>query len=122
MSFSQSTFTLDIDGKPTLVLRTKWRVNAEDYCRDWVQAHRDELTTKGPYGSDLPLISRPAITLRMARAVEKAAYEASAHSAQLFDDVSVFILADVGQFNRPNDGELTNDPEQTAGDADPQSS
>lgn len=122
MSFSQSTFTLDIDGKPTLVLRTKWRVNAEDYCRDWVQAHRDELTTKGPYGLDLPLISRPAITLRMARAVEKAAYEASAHSAQLFDDVSVFILADVGHFNRPNDGELTNDPERTAGDADPQSS
>ena len=122
MSFSQSTFTLDIDGKPTLVLRTKWRVNAEDYCRDWVQAHRDELATKGPYGSDLPLISRPAITLRMARAVEKAAYEASAHSAQLFDDVSVFILTDVGHLDRPKDGEPTNDPEQTAGDADPQSS
>ncbi len=68
MSFSLSTFTLDIDGKPTLVLRTKWRANAEDYCRAWVEAHRDELTTKGPYGSDLPLISRPAITLRMARA------------------------------------------------------
>ena len=122
MSFSQSTFTLDIDGKPTLVLRTKWRVNAEDYCRDWVQAHRDELATKGPYGSDLPLISRPAITLRMARAVEKAAYEASAHSAQLFDDVSVFMLTDVGHLDRPEDGEPTNDPEQTAGDADPQSS
>ena len=122
MSFSQSTFTLDIDGKPTLVLRTKWRVNAEDYCRDWVQAHRDELATKGPYGSDLPLISRPAITLRMARAVEKAAYEASAHSAQLFDDVSVFMLTDVGHLDRPKDGEPTNDPEQTAGDADPQSS
>jgi hypothetical protein len=122
VSFSQSTFTLDIDGKPTLVLRTKWRVNAEDYCRDWVQAHRDELATKGPYGSDLPLISRPAITLRMARAVEKAAYEASAHSAQLFDDVSVFILTDVGHLDRPKDGEPTNDPEQTAGDADPQSS
>jgi hypothetical protein len=122
VSFSQSTFTLDIDGKPTLVLRTKWRVNAEDYCRNWVQAHRDELPTKGPYGSDLPLISRPAITLRMARAVEKAVYEASADSAQLFDDVSVFILTDVGHCNRPSDGELTNDPEQTAGDADPQSS
>ena len=122
MSFTPSTFTLDIDGKPTLVLRTKWRVNAEEYCLAWVEAHKDELTTKGPYGSDLPLISRPAITLRMARAAEKAAYEASAHSAQLVHDVSVVMLTDVGHLDNPNDGEPTNDPEQTLGDDDPQAS
>jgi hypothetical protein len=122
VSFSQSTFTLDIDGKPTLVLRTKWRVNAEDYCRTWVQANRDEPTTKRADELDLPLISRPAITLRMARAVEKAVYEASADSAQLFDDVSVFILTDVGHLDNPNDGERTNDPEQAPGDDDPQAS
>jgi hypothetical protein len=112
VSFSLSTFTLDIDRKPTLVLRTKWRVNAEEYCRALVEAHRDELTTKGPYGSDLPLISRPAITSRMARAVEKAAYEASAHNAQLFHDVSVVMLTDVGRLDKPqdNEGEPTNDP------------
>ena len=122
MSFTLSTFTLDIDGKPTLVLRTKWRVSAEEYCRAWVEAHRDELTTKGPYGSDLPLISRPAITLRMAHAAEKAAYEAGARSVQLFDDVSVVMLTDVGHLDSPNDGEPTNDAERTPSDDDPQAS
>lgn len=101
MGFTLSTFTLDIDGKPTLVLRTKWRVSAEEYCRTWVQAHRDELATKGPYGSDLPLISRPAITLRMAHAAERAAYQASAHSAQLFHDVSVVMLTNVWRSDKP---------------------
>ena len=122
MSFTPSTFTLDIDGKPTLVLRTKWRVNAEEYCRAWVEAHQDELTTKGPYGSDLPLISRPAITLRMAHAAEKVAYEAGAHSAELYHDVSVVTLTDVGPLDNPNDGEPTNDTERTPGDDGPQAS
>ena len=121
MSFSLSTFTLDIDGKPTLVLRTKWRVSAEDYCRAWVDAHRDELAITGP-GLDLPLISRPAITLRMARAIEKAAYEASAHSAQVFHDVSVVMLTDVGHLDNPNDSKPTSHPEQKPGDDDPQAS
>lgn len=121
MSFSLSTFTLDIDGKPTLVLRTKWRANAEDYCRAWVEAHRDELTTKGPYGSDLPLISRPAITLRMARAEEKAAYEANAHDAQQFHDVSIVTLIDVGRLDKAND-EPADDPEQRPDGDDPQGS
>lgn len=122
MSFSLSTFTLEIDGKPTLVLRTKWRVNAEDYCRAWVQANRDELTTKRADELDLPLISRPAITLRMALAIEKAAYEASEQIAQVFHDVSVVKLTDVAHLDSPNDGERTNDPEQALGDDDPQAS
>jgi hypothetical protein len=116
VSFSLSTFTLEIDGKPTLVLRTKWRVNAEDYCRAWVQANRDELTTKRADELDLPLISRPAITLRMALAIEKAAYEASEQIAQVFHDVSVVKLTDVAHLDSPNDGERTNDPEQALGD------
>jgi hypothetical protein len=80
VSFSLSTFTLDIDGKPTLVLRAKWQADADEICRAWVQAHWDELTREGPYGTELP----PAVRLRMARATEKAAYETNAHSALLF--------------------------------------
>jgi hypothetical protein len=39
VSFSLSTFTLDIDGKPTLVLRAKWQAHADEYCRAWIQVH-----------------------------------------------------------------------------------
>lgn len=35
VSFSLSTFTLDIDGKPMLVLRTKWQADANEICRAW---------------------------------------------------------------------------------------
>jgi hypothetical protein len=110
VSFSLSTFTLDIDGKPMLVLRAKWQADADEICRAWVQAHWDELTSEGPYGAELP----PAIKLRMARAAEKAAYETNAHSALLFHDVSIVMLTE--RSDEPQDsGEPTNDPEQGPG-------
>ena len=119
MSFSLSTFTLDIDGKPILVLRAKWQADADVICRAWVQAHWDELTREGPYGAELP----PAIRLRMARAAEKAAYETNAHSALLFHDVSIVMLTGAERLDEPQDsGEPTNDPEQWPGNDDPQAS
>jgi len=36
LSFSPSTFTLEIDGKPTLVFQTKWQGDADELCRHWV--------------------------------------------------------------------------------------
>ena len=118
MSFSLSTFTLDIDGKPRLVLRAKWQADADEYCRAWVQAHWDELTKKGPYGADLP----PAIRVRLAHPAEKAAYEADADSAELFHEVSVVILTDAERLDEPQDsGGPVNAPEQKKlGDDDPQ--
>ena len=119
MSFSLSTFTLDIDGKPVLVLRAKWQVDADEICRAWVHAHWNELTREGPYGAELP----PAIRLRMARAAEKAAYETNAHSALLFHDVSIVMLTGAKRLDEPPDsGEPTNDPEQRPGNDDPQAS
>jgi len=119
VSFSLSTFTLDIDGKPRLVLRAKWQADADEICRAWVQAHWDELTSEGPYGAELP----PAIRLRMARAAEKAAYETNAHSALLFHDVSIVMLTGAERLDEPQDsGEPTNDPEQWPGNDDPQAS
>jgi hypothetical protein len=119
VSFSLSTFTLDIDGKPRLVLRAKWQADADEICRAWVQAHWDELTREGPYGAELP----PAIRLRMARAAEKAAYETNAHSALLFHDVSIVMLTAAERLDEPQDsGEPTNDPEQRPGNDDPQAS
>jgi hypothetical protein len=119
VSFSLSTFTLDIDGKPTLVLRAKWQADADEICRAWVQAHRDELTREGPYGAELP----PVIRLRMARAAEKAAHETSAHSALLFHDASIVMLTGAERLDEPQDGgEPTNDPERRPGNDDPQAS
>jgi hypothetical protein len=116
VSFSLSTFTLDIDGKPTLVLRTKWQADADEICRAWVQAHWEELTRKGPYGAEL----RPTIRLRMARPAEKAAFEANAHSALLFYDVSIVMLTDAERLDKPQDSD--DDSEQRRGDDDPQTS
>lgn len=118
MSFALSTFTLDIDGKPVLVLRTKWQAAADDYCRAWIQAHWEELTTKGPYGADLP----PAIRLRMARATERAAYESKAESAELFHDVSVVMLRDVAHLGKSQakDNGPVEDSEHLSGDDDQQ--
>jgi hypothetical protein len=119
VSFSLSTFTLDIDGKPTLVLRAKWQADADEICRAWVQAHWDEVTREGPYGAELP----PAIRLRMARAAEKATYETNAHSALFFHDVSIVMLTGAKRLDEPPDsGEPTNDPEQRLGNGDPQAS
>jgi hypothetical protein len=119
VSFSLSTFTLDIDGKPMLVLRAKWQADADEICRAWVQTHWGELTREGPYGTELP----PAIRLRMARAAEKAAYETNAHSALLFHDVSIVMLTGPERLDEPQDsGEPTNDPEQRPGNDDPQAS
>ena len=116
MSFSLSTFTLDIDGKPRLVLRAKWQADADEICRAWVQSHWDELTREGPYGAELP----PAIRLRMARAAEKAAYDTNAHSALLFHNVSIVMLAGAERLDEPQDsGEPTNEPKQRPGNDDP---
>jgi hypothetical protein len=56
LSFSPSTFTLEINGEPTLVFQTKWQRDADELCRDWVKSHWDELVSRDRYGNDLPSI------------------------------------------------------------------
>lgn len=73
-SYSLSKFTLDIDGKPTLVLQAKWQVVADELCRDWVKSHWDQLVSKGPRGA----VVRPSVRIRLARSAEKTAYQACA--------------------------------------------
>ena len=53
-SFSPSTFTLDIDGKPRLVLQTKRQAEVDEICRASVQARWGELSKEGPYVTELP--------------------------------------------------------------------
>ena|ERR1700742_1929954 len=71
MSFSLSTFAVDIDRVPTVAFQAKWQADAEQICRDWLHAHWDELTESGPGGVELP----PIFKLRLARTSEREAYE-----------------------------------------------
>ena len=113
MSFSPSTFTLEIDGKPTLVFQTKWQGDADELCRDWVKSHWDELVSKDRYGNDLP----PILKVRMARSNEKSAYDAAAESAEPFRDVKMVRLATATeQQNEIQDGgkpDASDDPQAT---------
>jgi hypothetical protein len=53
MSFSFSTFTVEIDGVPTIALRAKWYAEADDICRGWANLNWDE-----PWLLGLGLISQ----------------------------------------------------------------
>ena len=119
MSFSLSTFTLDIDGKPRLVLRAKWEAQADEICRAWVQAHWDELTGEGPYGAELHPAVRPAHGTPDGKS---RAYETNVHNAMLFHDVSIVMLTKADHYEPQDDGDLTNDPERKPSIGDPQAS
>jgi hypothetical protein len=113
LSFSPSTFTLEIDGKPTLVFQTKWQGDADELGRDWVKSHWDQLVSKDRYGNDLP----PILKVRMARSTEKSAYDAAAESAEPFQDVKMVRLATATeQQNEIHDGgkpDASDDPQAT---------
>ena len=72
MEFKQSTFTVEVNQIPTLVFQAKWATEAEDIGFGWAQDHTQQISTKGPHGTDLPAV----IKVRVARRDEKAAYEA----------------------------------------------
>jgi hypothetical protein len=87
-SLSPSMFTLEINGKPALVLRAKWHADAERLCRDWVYSHKQKISTKGTHGTELP----PLIKVRIAHRVERAAYQAEREMAELYDGVEIVRL------------------------------
>ena len=109
-SYSLSKFTLDIDGKPTLVVQAKWQVVADELCRDWVQSHWDQVVSKGPRGED----RRPIVRIRLARSAEKAAYQAYTDRAEFYGGVKIVKLIGAaaqdtqGSSDRSN---LGNEPE-----------
>jgi hypothetical protein len=117
-SYSLSKFTLDIDGKPTLVLQAKWQVVADELCRDWVQSHWDQVVSKGPRGEDV----RPIVRIRLARSAEKAAYQACTDGAEFYGGVKIAKLVGAAaqeETQRSRDrSTLGNEPEPTE-DGDP---
>jgi hypothetical protein len=89
MTYSSSTFVLDLNGTPHIVFQTKWHSDAEELGRRWAEDHAQQLTAKGPHGTDLP----PVTKVRIARTAEKASYEADANSG-FYEGVKIVHLED----------------------------
>jgi hypothetical protein len=87
--YSLSIFTLEINGKPVLAFRTKRHAEADRLGRDWVYSHLDQISSKGPYGTELP----PLISVRIALAAERAAFIADSNDDELYDGVKVVRLS-----------------------------
>jgi hypothetical protein len=95
MSFSNSTFTVEVSGVAAAAFQAKWHNEAKEVCRVWVHRHSDQLRTTGRHGSELP----PVVRLRLAHPDEKNAYELGSGEAENYDGVRVVKLVDVN--NRP---------------------
>jgi hypothetical protein len=91
MSFSLSTFTVEINGTPTIAFQARWHAEADDICRGWANLHWDEISSKGP-GSGVAL--PPIIKVRLARAPEKAAYKLAVEDVQFYGEVKIVKLID----------------------------
>ena len=102
--YGLSVFTLEVNGKPTLVFRTKWHSEAERIGRDWVYSHQDQIQMKGPFGTKLP----PLIKVRIARVAEREAFEANTDNLDIYNGVKVVRLIDVNEIRnkKPESGEI----------------
>jgi hypothetical protein len=92
MSYSNSTFTVEITGVPAVVFQTKWHRQADEVCRSWAQQHWKQLTTRGRLGGlELP----PIVKLRLAQAGEKIAHELAINGTEYHQGMRVAYLVDV---------------------------
>jgi hypothetical protein len=89
--YSLSIFTLEINGKPKLAFQAKRHAEADRLGRDWVYSHLDQISSKGPYGTELP----PLISVRMALAAERAAFEADSNDDEFYDGVKIVRLIEI---------------------------
>src|ERR1700759_4114744 len=71
MDFSLTTFTIEVNGVPTVTFQSKWQADADQICRDWLHTHWDEFSKRGPAGVELPRYSNRA----RPRSFEREAYE-----------------------------------------------
>jgi hypothetical protein len=90
MSFSLSTFTVEINGTPTVAFQAKWQTEADEICR--ANLHRDEIAEEQVGG----IPTQPVIKVRLASTPEKAAYyEPAASVIEFFGNVKIVKLIDV---------------------------
>lgn len=103
--YSLLLFTLEINGKPKLAFRAKRHAEAERIGRDWVYSHKDQVASKGRYGTELP----PLISVRIALAVERAAFEAESDRVELYDGVRIVRLVEADECASKDAGSDTQD-------------
>jgi len=91
--FSSSTFTVEINGIPTVAFQAKWHAEANEVGRGWAILHPDE-HSKDPRRR---LAMPPMIKVRLASAVEKAAYEAPTNDSEFYGEVKMVKLTDLSE-------------------------
>jgi hypothetical protein len=94
MSFSLSTFTAEINGRPTIAFKTKWQAEADEISRGWINLHCGEITEEQIGGVAIPL----AIKVRLASASERATLEAAGEEVDLYGDIEIVRLIDAKPF------------------------
>ena len=71
MSFSYSTFAVEIDGVPMLVFQAGKHSEAEEICREWTEKNLSDLCAKYAVVYD----ANSSIKVRLARPAERASYQ-----------------------------------------------
>jgi hypothetical protein len=90
MSFTNSTFTVEINGAPIFVFQAKRQSDAEEICREWAERYLADLVAKDVLVYD----GNPSIKVRLARANELAAYGVAPDASTSPDDVKLVYLVD----------------------------
>ena len=90
MSFSNSTFTVEINGAPIFVFQAKRHSDAEEICREWTEGYLADLLAKEVLVYD----GNPSVKVRLARANELTAYKAAPDASTSPDDVKLVYLVD----------------------------
>jgi hypothetical protein len=86
---SISTFTIEVDGRPTLAFKAKKYAEAEAICEDEALRTRLSLLSCG----QIPICGdRAALVVRLAHADEAAIYRQAASASPSTDDVMLVYL------------------------------
>ena len=100
--FSPSTFTVEINWIPAVAFQAKWHAEADEVGRGWAILHLDE-HSNDPRGR---LAIPPMIKVRLAFAVEKAAYQAGTNDFQFYGEVKMVKLPDLSERQAETDAVL----------------
>jgi hypothetical protein len=94
---SLSTFTIEIDRQPVLVLQAKRQREAEGICQEWLQTNLTALTSNGVPLCDGKLEAH----VRLAHPDEKARYLEASETPRSPDDIKVVYLVELDGAHPP---------------------
>jgi hypothetical protein len=91
MPFSNSTFTVDINGAPIFVFQAKRHGDAEEVCSEWTETYLADLVAKDLVVYD----ANSSIKVRLARSDELTAYQTATDATSSSDDVKLVYLVNL---------------------------